>query len=626
MTSSRHKIGKNGRDTISGNPFNDPITALASGQLDDLDRQELEQWLSWKKREKARHIQDLKRRRRLEQRQRLARGQNRTESEITIDGLNSSSEDDHDDDEDDDHEDLQEEQRMDEESETETDYASDDESPLMRLVNAFDYLQSLVPRTRDSSTALNTDQHLEAVTPSPNKGCTFFSNSFADVRRRQATKECRQRLAKMQDYDGLPASLPLRTCGQWMQVINLQQETHFQQKNFSRTLTRHLPSITRNQEQQMESARQQQQTTSFFGTSSPFHIHHTTSGSTYAGSEPIRLKSRRDFITDKTLQTILDHCPGLCRLTISECHGITDEGMRMIRDSACVSRQTLVSLHMAGCHQITDQGLFNLLGQDNNSNHHIRSVPRFESLDLAGCCQISDDSLIPLLEQCGQRLQQLRVSDCANVTSKSIEVLAQRCPAIQWLDLARSGKLTDHCLCMLAERCSDLEWLNLARCHPNETSSNKNLEDVDLTGSYDNAKTEIEGEDAATNEQDELVQEAVADRSITMLCESCPKIQLLDLSYISTVSNAAIEALSETAHSLVCLTIIGCPGITSEALTSLARLRNKSGKLGCITMGDALGISESDIEQIMQGTLSGWQKSLVDETNIGEILGRSWDE
>lgn len=228
---------------------------------------------------------------------------------------------------------------------------------------------------------------------------------------------------------------------------------------------------------------------------------------------------------------------------------------------------------------------------------------------------------------------------------------------------------------LLAERCTDLEWLNLARVSPGASESS--LEggpgggggaegantnnggtgggiDGDIHGEaeieqdaeeevtdMDNektlilsdgdrlvkAETSIETEDQHQDQEEEKVKEdSITDRALALLCESCPNLQLLDLSYISTISNTAMESLSETAKSLVCLTIIGCPGITSQSLLYLARLRNNSGKLGCITMGDALGISERDIEQIMQGTLSGWQKSLVDETNLGEILGRSWDE
>ncbi|KAF9289302.1 hypothetical protein BGZ68_009609 [Mortierella alpina] len=359
--------------------------------------------------------------------------------------------------------------------------------------------------------------------------------------------------------------------------------------------------------------------------------------------EPARLRSRRDDISDQSLQTILDTCPGLCRLTLSECHGITDAGMRIIYNSTCVAQGTLVSLHMAGCHQITDRGLFYLIG--NNSSIDIKKdhaphtsddtprQPRFESLDLAGCYGVTDRGLIPVLEQCGAKLMQLRVSDCEGVTQRSVQALAQHCPAIQWLDLARSGILTAECLLLLAERCSDLEWLNLARIHLSEldtagaagtaAAEAQDTEHQDLIDDGDDAE---DSGDEGSDDEEVAVMDDISDHAISVLCECCPKLQLLDLSYIPTVTNKAIEALSESAQSLVCLTIIGCPGITSQSLVHLAKLRRSSGKLGCITMGDALGISERDIEEIMQGTLSGWQKSLVDETNLGEILGRSWDE
>jgi len=312
---------------------------------------------------------------------------------------------------------------------------------------------------------------------------------------------------------------------------------------------------------------------------------------------------------------------------------------------------------MAGCHQITDQGLFYLLGvrtnngskkdNDDDDHHHHPShssdasprQPRFESLDLAGCYGVTDHGLIPVLEQCGAKLAQLRVSDCEGVTQRSVDALAQHCPGIQWLDLARTGSLTTECLLRLAERCLDLEWLNLARTHASDLDTAATVgeeahgwENQDSDGDdddNDNDDDDDDGEDDGNkSESREGAEEddGISDHAISVLCELCPKLQLLDLSYIPTVTNAAIEALSESAQSLVCLTIIGCPGITSQSLVHLAKLRRSSGKLGCITMGDALGISERDIEEIMRGTLSGWQKSLVDETNLGEILGRSWDE
>ncbi|KAF9998790.1 hypothetical protein BGZ65_005758, partial [Modicella reniformis] len=370
----------------------------------------------------------------------------------------------------------------------------------------------------------------------------------------------------------------------------------------------------------------------------------------------------RDFVSDQTLKTILDHCPNLRRLTVSECYGITDQGMQWIHDAPCVTRGTLVALYMAGCYQITDQGLLNLAGthriiRSNNNNNSSNSssssrsttssrraaaaapaVLRFESLDLAGCFQISDCGLVPLLQQCGTRLTQLRVSDCENVSFKSVKKLAQHCPKIQCLDLARSGILTEECLMQLTERCSDLEWLNLARYNPNKArssfSGHEDEEEEDEEEEDEEEEDEEEEDSGGEEEEKEYDEEdgdeqdePISDRSIALLCESCPKLRLLDLSYISTITNAAIKALSESAESLVCLTIIGCSGITSPSLIYLAKLRIKSGRLSWITMGDTQGISEKDIEKIMQGTLSGWQKSLTDESNLCDILlGHGWDE
>ncbi|KAF9287505.1 hypothetical protein BGZ74_001072 [Mortierella antarctica] len=322
--------------------------------------------------------------------------------------------------------------------------------------------------------------------------------------------------------------------------------------------------------------------------------------------EQPRLQSRRDYVTDRTLATILKHCPGLCRLLVSECAGITDRGLELLRNSECVRRGTLVSLHMAGCFKITDKGLLTLAtGRSDWDDSDLESVSdttgtelRLESLDFAGCFQISDRGLVPLLKACGTRLEQLRVSDCDLVTSRSVTVLAQWCPRTKWLDLARSGP-----------------------SHPGEEEVKDDGKASPEGQTPEEADVGLDGEGDADQEES-----AISDDCIALVCESCPQLQLLDLSYIPTLTNLTIEAMSQTANALVCLTIIGCPGITSLSLVYLAKLRNTSGRLGCITMGDAQGISERDIEQIMQGTLSGWQKSLVDETSLGEILGRSWDE
>ncbi|KAF9551132.1 hypothetical protein EC957_010018 [Mortierella hygrophila] len=571
----------------------DRAKALTSDRLHELDRQELGQWLVWKKREKARRLRELRRKRlEIAARQQMEQQQGREEAQVDGQGMTSSIGS------------STQQRRPQEEEDREGDLRG------REIRNATSRTHS---RTRSESGPVM-------------RGIGFDTDDGV-------------LLSDSSDYEASDDETPLmklvsRTCGQWIQVINLQQEMPYHQRVMTQSFMQHpatpargttLRSRTIQLLQQQQRQEEQQQDLigggggryGILGSVFQYLTRQQTPGTPIgAASEPERLLSRRDFVNDWTVKTIVDHCPGLCKLTLSECQ------------------------------------------------------------DFAGCYQISDKGLTPLLKQCGSRLLQLRVSDCDNITSASVVALANHCPNTEWLDLCRTGALTEECLILLAERCTDLEWLNLARVSPGvpeppledglggggaEGDNTNNGDtgggiDSDINGGpeieqdhdeevidVDNEKTsvpsdgdrlvkeetsaETENQHQDQEEEEEKVKEdSITDRALALLCESCPNLQLLDLSYISTISNTAMESLSETAKSLVCLTIIGCPGITSQSLLYLARLRNSSGKLGCITMGDALGISERDIEQIMQGMLSGWQKSLVDETNLGEILGRSWDE
>ncbi|KAF9275135.1 hypothetical protein BGZ88_002529 [Linnemannia elongata] len=510
--------------------------------------------------------------------------------------------------------------------------ASGDETPLMKLVSSFDALHAWI--STSSATALSALQDVATlpvavVFPSANTASFWrnnnraplqqqqqpldqqqqlqqqqptrlpFRGAFARIRRRQATKECRRRRAEIRPWDGLPASLPLRTCGQWIQVINLQQEMPYHQRVMTQSFMQHpatpaqgttLRSRAIQLIQQQQQQEQQQQ--GLIGGGGRYGI----LGSVFryltrqqapdtligAAAEPERLLSRRDFVNDWTVKTILDHCPGLCKLTLSECHGITDRSLELIGDSACVAARTLVSLHLAGCSQITDP-------------------ERCTDLEWLNLARVSPGVLESSLED-GLGGGSGAEGDNTNNGGTG-----------GGIDSAIDGEAE-------IEQDNEEEVINV---------DNEKISDPADGDRLVKEETSTETEDRREDQEEEekkVKEDSITDRALALLCESCPNLQLLDLSYISTISNTAMESLSETAKSLVCLTIIGCPGITSQSLLYLARLRNNSGKLGCITMGDALGISERDIEQIMQGTLSGWQKSLVDETNLGEILGRSWDE
>ncbi|ORX71054.1 RNI-like protein [Basidiobolus meristosporus CBS 931.73] len=309
--------------------------------------------------------------------------------------------------------------------------------------------------------------------------------------------------------------------------------------------------------------------------------------------QSINLTDGQELVTDATIKALACNCPNLKRINLSSCGNITDDSLTSLLETCS---HTLESVNFNGCSRITDYGV-SLIGL---------KCRKVESVNLAGCQEITDTTIHSISRGC-RFLKQLRISDCNLVTSESIYALVQKCPQLQWLDIARIGTLNNTCVRAIADTCHELEWINLAR-----PSFFQSL----LPNPANNAI---------------LVEESdISDDTIHRLVTNCTRLQLLDISYVSSITNLSIESISDHASQLVCLTIIGCRQITAEALRSLAKLRKRTGRLGCITMGDSPNLSEENIEEITnepEGLLSGWQKSAVDEGSLKEVLGgMSWDD
>ncbi|CAG8453457.1 13316_t:CDS:1 [Acaulospora colombiana] len=315
--------------------------------------------------------------------------------------------------------------------------------------------------------------------------------------------------------------------------------------------------------------------------------------------------SEVEFVTDTTVQTIALTCPNLRRINLNKCIHISDAALDSLSVHRCAT--SLLSVSLSGCRKITDAGLKMLS----------KSCQGLTSLNIAECCKITDRGVQMVAKGC-PRLRQVRLSDCPRLTDQSIEALVINCPRLCWLDVARIGRITDSSVRLIASTCQEnLEWLNLARPSPWEIAYSSALSNPTLLPAPIHAYRHGDNNE-------------VSDGSIALLARQCPNLQLLDLSYLNSITNNAIDAISNHSFSLVCLTIIGCRLITCDSLRFLAQLRRKSGRLGCITMGDAAGITEEDIESITnepEGLLSGWQKSSVDENSLKEILGGAgWED
>ncbi|CAG8590316.1 4472_t:CDS:2, partial [Acaulospora morrowiae] len=314
--------------------------------------------------------------------------------------------------------------------------------------------------------------------------------------------------------------------------------------------------------------------------------------------------SEIEVVTDATVQTIALTCPNLRRINLNRCTHISDAALDSLSAHRCATSLTSVSL--GGCRKITDAGLKMLS----------KSCQGLTSLNIAECCKITDKGVQMIARGC-PKLRQVRLSDCPRLGDHSIEALVMNCPRLCWLDVSRIGHITNSAVQLIANTCQEnLEWLNLARPSPWGVSYPSALANPSLHP----ATTHVRRHD----------NDEISDVSIAMLARQCPNLQLLDLSYLNAITNNAINVISNHSFSLVCLTIIGCRLVTCDSLRYLAQLRRKSGHLGCITMGDAAGITEEDIESITnepEGLLSGWQKSSVDENSLKEIIGgASWED
>ena len=106
-------------------------------------------------------------------------------------------------------------------------------------------------------------------------------------------------------------------------------------------------------------------------------------------------------ITDAGFQAICDH-PLLKELNISRCEGITDHGLRDVKNLT-----NLESLDMNLCSNITDVGF-----------QAVCDLPLLKKLNISGCEEITDHGLHGVKNL--TNLETLRMRYCRNITDVGI--------------------------------------------------------------------------------------------------------------------------------------------------------------------------------------------------------------
>eukprot|EP00899_Mesostigma_viride_P025353 jgi/Mesvir1/6001/Mv00749-RA.1 len=186
--------------------------------------------------------------------------------------------------------------------------------------------------------------------------------------------------------------------------------------------------------------------------------------------------ARCKVVTDASIIAIAEHCPLLEVLGVAECEDVSDASVIIVAercrsfkalDAACCGRVTdesvsvlarrrsgtLRKLSVSECPGVTDAGVREIADR----------CRQLRQLNVSGCTGVTDASVCAVGRGCG-RLQQLFVAGCGGVTDLGVAALAEGCPFLQHLIVSGCPGVTDEGMGAVASGCGGLQLLDVAEC------------------------------------------------------------------------------------------------------------------------------------------------------------------
>uniref|UniRef100_A0A1I8PZE5 F-box domain-containing protein n=1 Tax=Stomoxys calcitrans TaxID=35570 RepID=A0A1I8PZE5_STOCA len=166
----------------------------------------------------------------------------------------------------------------------------------------------------------------------------------------------------------------------------------------------------------------------------------------------LSLESCRDAVTDATLENIFRHQRKLQHLILDDCMRISDEGLLGNggdNPSTIRNLKGLQSLSLRGCRNLSNRALAKglkfrelrklVLGYCHKISSMgieelVENCRCLEDLTISSCLMIDDDAMLHIAQGL-PRLRRLNVSNCINLTGRSIDYVVELCKSLKELSM-----------------------------------------------------------------------------------------------------------------------------------------------------------------------------------------------
>ncbi|CAM9135908.1 unnamed protein product [Pylaiella littoralis] len=188
-------------------------------------------------------------------------------------------------------------------------------------------------------------------------------------------------------------------------------------------------------------------------------------------------------VGDVTLMALGEGCPGLQRLNVRGCDGVTDVGLAWM-SSGCPA---LEYLDVSGCVKVSNAGVTSLCEKCPLLAHlcmaslnHVTDIgvarlgagcTRLTHLDMSGFVNVSDGMQrdfaftgVQALARGCTELQTLILDGCFQVSKTALRAVGAQLHSLKRLSLARCPSLTLEGMSAMAKGCPSLTYLNLPNC------------------------------------------------------------------------------------------------------------------------------------------------------------------